>query len=125
MLPLVAASAVLFSACNGEPGAARDGQLPEALSPAKASVQIEKTFADTKDPKVKEAAKAAATALKNRQYDVAYGTLQQLKGSDKLSPAEDMAVRNAIIGIGETGAKEAAAGDKKVAEMMRKIRGGP
>ena len=98
--------------------------MPEDLPPAQASIQIKKTFAATQDAWAKDIAKSAAAALRNKEYDVAYAALQQLKVSGKISPAEDMAVRNAIIGISVTGAREMESGDKKAAEMMRRIREG-
>jgi hypothetical protein len=108
--------------CKREPSAATEGQLPEALPPAQASIQIEKTFAATTDDWTKNTAKAAAQALRDKQYDLAYAALQQLKISGKLTPEEDMAVRNAIIGNSVAGTKAMERGDAKAAEMMKNIR---
>lgn len=114
--------AFLLLACNREPRAATSDDLPDALPPAQASIQIEKTFAANTDEWAKNTAMAAAQALKNNQYDVAYATLQQLKTSGKLTPGEDMAVRNAIIGNSIACTKAAERGDAKAAEMMKSFR---
>ncbi len=108
--------------CHREPGAATSGQLPDALPPAQASIQIEKTFAANTDEWTKNTATAAAKALRDKQYDVAYAALQQLKVSGKLTPEEDMAVRNAILGNSVAGTKAMERGDAKAAEMMKNIR---
>ena len=114
--------AFLLLACNREPRAATSDDLPDALPPAQASIQIEKTFATSTDQWAKDTAKAAAKALRDKQYDVAYATLQQLKTSGKLTPGEDMAVRNAIIGNSIACTKAAERGDAKAAEMMKSFR---
>jgi hypothetical protein len=119
---LVILPAFFLLACNREPGAATEGQLPDALPPAQASIQIEKTFAATTDEWTKNTAKVAATALRDKQYDVAYAALQQLKTSGKLTPQEDMAVRNAILGNSVAGTKAMERGDPKAAEMMKNVR---
>ena len=119
---LVILPACFLMGCKREPGAATAGQLPDALPPEQASIQIEKTFVSNTDGWAKSTAQAAADALKKNQYDVAYDALQQLKVSGKLTPEEDMAVRNAIIGISVAGAKAVERGDPKAAEMMKNIR---
>ena len=119
---LLILSAFLLLSCKREPDAASADQLPDALAPAQASVQIEKTFAGTKDVWAKNTAKTAVDALKNKQYDVAFAALQQLKNSGKLAPQEDMAVRNAILGTSIAGVKAMESGDAKAAEMMKNIK---
>ncbi len=119
---LAVLTAFLLLGCNREPGAAVEGQLPEALPPAQASTQIEKTFAANTDAWIKTTAQAAAKALKELHYDAAYAALQQLKVSGKLTPEEDMAVRNAILGNSVAGTKAMERGDAKAAEMMKNIR---
>ncbi len=119
---LVILPACFLMGCKREPGAATAGQLPDALPPEQASIQIDKTFALNTDVWAKSTAQAAADALRKKQYDVAYGALQQLKVSGKLSPEEDMAVRNAIIGISIAGAKAVERGDSNAIEMMKNIR---
>jgi len=119
---LVILPAFVFLGCHREPGAATEGQLPDALPPAQASIQIEKTFAANTDDWTKNTAKAAAQALRDKRYDVAYAALQQLKTSGKLTPEEDMAVRNAILGNSVAGTKAMERGDTNAAEMMKNIR---
>jgi hypothetical protein len=112
----------LAAGCNRDPNAAKGGQLPDALPPEKAAIQVAKTFESNTDPGVKQLVKTAIDALKDQQFDAAYHALQQLKVSGKLNADEDMAVRNAIIGISIAGAEAAERGDAKAAEMMKNIR---
>jgi hypothetical protein len=107
----------VLSGCNHDTA----GQLPHSVAPAKASVEIEKLFANNADSSVKDKAKAEVAAFKNQQYDVAFGILQELISSGKLTPREDLAVRNAILGLNEALIRAKAAGDPKAAEMLSRL----
>jgi hypothetical protein len=119
---LVILPAFFLLGCNREPGAATSDQLPDPLPPAQASIQIEKTFAASTNDWTKNTVKVAVQALRDKQYDVAYAALQQLKISGRLTPEEDMAVRNAILGNSVAGIKAMERGDTNAAEMMKNIR---
>jgi hypothetical protein len=95
--------------------------LPHSVAPAEASVQIENIFANDANPWAQEAAKAEVAALKNQQYDVASGILQEMIASGKLTQQEDRAVRNAILGLNEALVRAKAAGDAKAAEMLNRL----
>jgi hypothetical protein len=107
----------IISGCNGK-GA---DQLPHSVTPAEASAQIEKIFANNTDAWARDNAKAEVAALKNQQYDVAFGILQGMISSRKLTPQEDLAVRNAILGLNEALLRAKAAGDPKAAEMLSRL----
>jgi hypothetical protein len=76
-----------------------DGPLPEALSPAKATVKLEQVFgaASPVDPTVMQQVKAATTALKNKDHLAAFDALQQLKAFSvsTLTVEQDRVVRDA------------------------------
>jgi hypothetical protein len=107
----------ISSGCNHDSG----GQLPHSVTPAEASVELEKIFVNNADSSVKDKAKAEVAALKNQQYDVAFGILQELISSGKLTPQEDLAVRNAILGLNEALIRAKAAGDPKAVEMLSRL----
>ena len=94
---------------------------PEPVAPAKASAQLETVFQPALNVPVREDARVASVALKNDQLDVAYVALQKLKYSNALTPQQDMAVRNAIIGLSEKIARGVAAGDPKAIEMAKRM----
>jgi hypothetical protein len=97
------------------------GHLPHSVAPAEASVQIEKIFANNTNPWAQDEAKAEVAALKNQQYDVAFGILQEMIASGNLTQQEDLAVRNAILGLNEALIRAKAAGDPKAAEMLNRL----
>jgi hypothetical protein len=108
---------LVLSGCNRETA----GQLPHSVAPSEASIAIGKIFANNTDPLAKEKAKAEVAALNNQQYDVAFGILQEMISSGKLTPQEDLAVRNAILGLNEALIRAKAAGDPKAAEMLSRL----
>lgn len=71
---------------------------------------------------MKTTVQSAIKALRDKKYDAAYAALQMLKVSGKIGEAEDMAVRNAIIGVSMAAARAAERGDAQAAEMMKNIR---
>ncbi|MBM3824817.1 MAG: hypothetical protein FJ404_18380 [Verrucomicrobia bacterium] len=119
---IIAASLALLAACDRNPGKAKAGQLPDALPPDQAAMQIESTFSANPDEWVKTTVQSAIKALRDKKYDAAYAALQMLKVSGKIGEAEDMAVRNAIIGVSMAAARAAERGDAQAAEMMKNIR---
>ena len=102
-----------------------DGPLPEALPPAKASVKLEQVFgaASPADPAVMQQVKVATTALKNKDHLVAFDALQQLKAfsATTLTVEQDRAVRDALLGVSETVARAAAAGDPKAKAIEKQM----
>jgi len=95
--------------------------LPHSVAPAEASIQIERIFADNTNPWAQDKAKAEVAALKNQQYDAAFGILQEMIASGQLTQQEDLAVRNAILGLNEALVRAKAAGDPKAAEALNRL----
>jgi hypothetical protein len=99
--------------------------MPKILPPAKAGAELESAFAApgaAVSPQITEQVKIAQQALAQGDTDLAYGTLQQLKAaSTGLSPQQDMAVRNAILGLIHQTIAAAAAGDPKAKEMVKRM----
>jgi hypothetical protein len=95
--------------------------LPHSVAPAEASVQIEKIFANNTNPWAQDEVKAEVAALKNQQYDVAFGILQEMIASGQLTQQEDLAVRNAILGLNEALIRAKADGDTKAAEALNRL----
>jgi hypothetical protein len=114
---LVASLQFVLSGCKDK----TTGQLPHSVAPAEASVQIEQIFANNTDSWAQDKAKAEVAALRNQQYDVAFGILQGMISSGKLTPQEDLALRNAILGLNEALIRAKAAGDAKAAEMLNRL----
>jgi hypothetical protein len=102
-----------------------DGPLPEALPPAKATVKLEQAFgaASPVDPAVMEQVKAATTALKNKDHLAAFDALQGLKAfsASTLTVEQDRVVRDALLGVSETVARAAAAGDAKAIAIEKQM----
>ena len=115
--------AIYLIGCSHKSGDGAVSTSPEPVAPAKASVQLESVFQPAPNVPVPvwEDAKVASVALKNDQLDVAYDALQKLKYSNTLTPQQDMAVRNAIIGLSEKIARGVAAGDPKAIEMAKRM----
>ena len=99
---------------------------PKVVPPAQAGAELEKAFAQpgaTVNPPIAEQAKVARQALAQGDTALAYGALQQLKAaSTSLTPQQDMAVRNAILGLIDQTIAAAAAGDPKAKEMVKRMR---
>ena len=121
VLLVTVSAGLLLAGCSRDGGSA--GGLPEALPPVKAGAKLEQAFvvAAPADPAVKQEVKVAAAALKNNDVLVAFGALQQLKASRSLTAEQDMAVRNAILGVSETIARGVAAGDPKAIAIAKEL----
>src|SRR6266567_1826281 len=112
---------ILLAGCGHKSRDAAVSISPEPVPPAKASAQLETVFQPAASVPVRQEATVASVALKNDQLDVAYAALQKLKYSNTLTPEQDMAVRNAIIGLSEKIARGVSAGDPRAIEMAKRM----
>ena len=118
--------AVLLGLClSGCGGGGGSGQVTQTVPPAKASVQVEKTFSETADPEIKQDAQIASAALKNNDLEVAFVTLRKLQASPKLTGEQDLAVRSALIGVQAQLAQAVVNGDPQALEIARRLQRTP
>jgi hypothetical protein len=123
---LVLASSALVVAC----GCAKKKQNPDLVSaplpPAQASLEIGKAFeapSATAQPEIRQKADLARKALARKDLPVAYDALIDLKSiSPSLTLQEDMAVRNAILGLVREVCVAAAAGDPQAKQLAQRMR---
>jgi hypothetical protein len=98
--------------------------LPTVLPPEKASTEMAKAFQDpVPNPQagnVRQVANIAEEALAGKNYQDAYGALQQLKEvGPTLTLQQDMAVRDAMRGLEAAVIQAAARGDRTAQETLR------
>src|SRR5437660_401793 len=119
-LPLGAVSlAVLLFGCRG--GGRTPVETTQSVSPEAASVQLEKTFSGSANPAIKQDARIASAALQKRDYEAAFVILRKLQASSGLTDAQDMAVRNALIGLQRELAQAIVNGDQQALETAKRL----
>jgi hypothetical protein len=121
-VPVGILALVLVSGCKGKKA---PDIVSTALPPAQASTELQKAFeapGATASQEIKEKANIARQALANNDLEVAFTALLELKRvSPRLTVQEDMAVRNAVLGLVARTCAAAAAGDPKAKELAKRM----
>ena len=119
-LPLSAISlAVFLFGCRG--GGRSAVETTQSVPPETAAVQLEKTFSGSANPVIKQDAGIASAALQKRDYEAAFVILRKLQASSRLTDAQDMAVRNALIGLQRELAQAIVNGDQQALETAKRL----
>ena len=84
---------------------------------------MEKTFSGSANPVMKQDAGIASAALQKRDYEAAFVMLRKHQTSSGLTDAQDMVVRNALIGLQKELAQAIVNGDQQALETAKRLRG--
>ena len=98
---------VAFTACRR----ASDDDLKLADSPKEAASQIERAFAGA-DPAVKQAADAAADAMRQGEYEKAVVSLQVVRAAPSVTMDQGLAVHSSTVALEVRLASAVQAGDE-------------